>query len=74
MNSILKKIVMVLLLVVGLIMTGHAVLTPMLMVILMVVGDFLAMSLTADNVTPSAVPNVWRIGSLTIARVCICVA
>jgi H+-transporting ATPase len=68
-NSILKKIVMVLLLVVGLIMTGHAVLTPMLMVILMVVGDFLAMSLTTDNVTPSAVPNVWRIGSLTIAGV-----
>lgn len=70
-NSILKKIVMVLLLVVGLIMTGHAVLTPMLMVILMVVGDFLAMSLTTDNVTPSAVPNVWRIGSLTIAGISI---
>ncbi|MHB8432308.1 MAG: HAD-IC family P-type ATPase [Candidatus Tyrphobacter sp.] len=66
-NSIVKKIVMTLLLGVGLIMTGHAVLTPMLMVILMVVGDFLAMSLTTDNVIPSAVPNVWRIRNLTVA-------
>jgi H+-transporting ATPase len=70
-NSVLKKIVMVLLLAVGLVMTGHAVLTPMLMVVLMVVGDFLAMSLTTDNVKPSPVPNVWRVGTLTIAGVAI---
>jgi H+-transporting ATPase len=62
---------MALLLAVGLIMTGHAVLTPMLMVVLMVVGDFLAMSLTTDNVTPSPLPNVWRVGRLTIAGVAI---
>ncbi len=66
-NTILKKIVVGLLLIVGLLMTGHAVLTPMMMVVLMVVGDFLAMSLTTDNVTPSPTPNAWRIGSLTIA-------
>lgn len=66
-NSIVKKIVMVLLLAVGLIMTGHAVLTPTLMVVLMVVGDFLAMSLTTDNVAPSPMPNVWRVDALTIA-------
>lgn len=68
-NSIVKKIVMVLLLVVGLIVTGHAVLTPMLMVVLMVVGDFLAMSLTTDHVTPSPMPNHWRVRTLTIAGV-----
>ncbi|MGA2237566.1 MAG: HAD-IC family P-type ATPase, partial [Terriglobales bacterium] len=44
MNSILKKIVQVLLLAIGLVITGHAVLTPMLMVIVMITGDFLAMS------------------------------
>ena len=66
-NSIVKKIVMSVLLVVGLVMTGHAVLTPLLMVILMVVGDFLAMSLTTDNVTPSPAPNIWRVGNLTTA-------
>jgi H+-transporting ATPase len=66
-NSVIKKIVQVLFLVVGLIMTGHAILTPMLMVILMITGDFLAMSLTTDNVRPSPMPNAWRIGKLTIA-------
>jgi len=70
-NSILKKIVTMLLLVVGLVMTGHAVLTPFLMIILMVIGDFLAMSLTTDNVRPSPMPNAWRIGSLTIAGIII---
>jgi H+-transporting ATPase len=68
-NSIIKKIVTVLFLIVGLIMTGHAVLTPLLMVIVMVAGDFLAMSLTTDNVRPSPMPNSWRIGSLTVAGV-----
>ena len=56
-------------LVVGLIMTGHAILTPLLMVIVMITGDFLAMSLTTDNVRPSPTPNAWRIGSLTMAGV-----
>ena len=50
-------------------MTGHAVLTPLLMVILMITGDFLAMSLTTDTVRPSATPNAWRIGQLTAAGI-----
>ena len=66
-NSILKKIVQLLLLAVGLIITGHAVLTPMLMIIVMITGDFLAMSLTTDNVQPSETPNSWRIGEITSA-------
>ncbi|VWB96946.1 Mg2+-importing ATPase [Burkholderia lata] len=70
-NSITKKIVTALLLVFGLVMTGHAILTPLLMVILMIAGDFLAMSLTTDNVDPSPSPNTWRIGNLTIAGVVI---
>ena len=70
-NSIIKKIVTALFLVVGLIMTGHAVLTPMLMVLIMITGDFLAMSLTTDNVRPSPTPNEWRIGGLTAAGVVI---
>ena len=67
-NSIIKKIVTVLFLIVGLIMTGHAILTPLLMVIVMITGDFLSMSLTTDNVRPSPMPNAWRIGSLTHGR------
>jgi H+-transporting ATPase len=68
-NSVTKKIVQVLFLAVGLVMTGHAILTPMLMVIIMLTGDLLGMSLTTDNVRPSPMPNAWRIGKLTIAGV-----
>jgi len=68
-NSVMKKILQVLLLAVGLVMTGHAVLTPMLMVIVMITGDFLAMSLTTDRVRPSESPNSWHIGKITIAGV-----
>jgi len=50
-------------------MTGHAILTPMLMVIIMLTGDLLGMSLTTDNVRPSPTPNAWRISQLTIAGV-----
>jgi H+-transporting ATPase len=68
-NSVTKKVVQVLFLAVGLVMTGHAILTPMLMVIIMLTGDLLGMSLTTDNVRPSPTPNAWRIGQLTIAGV-----
>ena len=68
-NSVTKKIVQVLFLAVGLVMTGHAILTPMLMVIIMLTGDLLGMSLTTDNVRPSPKPNVWRIGEVTVAGI-----
>ncbi len=57
-SSVTKKIVQVLFLAVGLVMTGHAILTPMLMVLIMVTGDFLGMSLTTDNVSPSQARSV----------------
>jgi H+-transporting ATPase len=68
-NSVEKKVFQALLLAVGLVMTGHAVLTPMLMVIVMITGDFLAMSLTTDRVRPSKTPNSWQIGRITSAGV-----
>ncbi len=68
-NSITKKTVQVLFLGVGLLVTGQAILTPLLMVLIMITGDFLGMALTTDNVRPSPVPNEWRIGHLTIAGV-----
>jgi H+-transporting ATPase len=66
-NSVTKKIVQVLFLAAGLFMTGQAILTPMLMVIIMITGDFLGMSLTTDNVKPSPTPSIWRVGNLTRA-------
>jgi H+-transporting ATPase len=68
-NSVTKKVVQVLFIAAGLLLTGQAILTPMLMVIIMITGDFLGMSLTTDNVKPSRKPSVWRVGHLTIAGV-----
>lgn len=66
-NSILKKVVQVLLLAVGLVMTRASILTPLQMVIVMVTNDFLTMSLTTERASPSVMPNRWRVGSLTAA-------
>ena len=66
-RSTIKKIAQILLLAIGLLMTGQAVLTPMLMVIIMITGDFLSMSLATDRVGPSETPNSWEIGKITAA-------
>ena len=70
-RSVVHKSRQVLFLGFGLILTKHAILTPMLMVISMITGDFLAMSSTTDNVRPSPMPNSWRIDSLTIVGIAI---
>ena len=70
-RSIVHKSRQVLFLGFGLILTKHAILTPMLMVISMITGDFLAMSSTTDNVRPSPMPNSWRIDRLTIVGIAI---
>jgi H+-transporting ATPase len=66
-RSLTRKTDNMLFLTAGLIMTGHAILTPTLMVLLMLTGDFLAMSAATDNVRASPKPNLWRIDNLTIA-------
>ena len=72
-NSIIKKLTTVMFLTLGLIITGHAILTPLLMVLMMVIGDFLAMALTTDHVRPSPAPNLWHIGALTRASILLAV-
>jgi H+-transporting ATPase len=66
-NSVTKKVVQVLLLGAGLLLTGHAILTPALMVLVMITGDFLGMAVTTDNVVPAARPNRWDITRLSAA-------
>jgi H+-transporting ATPase len=56
-NSVTNKIAKVLFLAAGLFLTGHAILTPLLMVISMLGGDLLGMAVTTDNVRPSALPD-----------------
>ena len=66
-RSVIKKIAQLLLLAIGLVMTGSAVLTPLLMVIVMITGDFLSMAFATDRVSPSERPNEWNIGRITAA-------
>jgi H+-transporting ATPase len=68
-RSIVHKSRQVLFLGLGLLLTKHAILTPMLMVISMITGDFLAMSSTTDNVRASSQPNSWRIDNLTVVGI-----
>ncbi len=53
----------------GLLMTGHAVLTPLLQALSMLTGDFVTMARAADRARPSAYPNAWRIRNLTLAAI-----
>ena len=70
-NALIRKIETVLFLAVGLLMTGHAVLTPILMVLLLVANDFLTMSLATDRARPSRAPERWRIDRITVASAAI---
>jgi len=53
----------------GLLMTGHAVLTPILQATSMLAGDFVTMSRAADRARPSPYPNAWHIRNLILAAI-----
>ncbi|MDR3535302.1 MAG: HAD-IC family P-type ATPase [Acetobacteraceae bacterium] len=53
----------------GLVMTEHAVLTPMLQALSMLANDLVTMSRAADRAKPSPYPNAWRIRNLTLAAI-----
>jgi H+-transporting ATPase len=68
-NMLVKKTEIVLLLAIGLGVTGHAIMTPVLMVLMLVTNDFLSMSLTADRASLARRPSVWHMRSITAAAV-----
>ena len=68
-NMLVKKIEIVLFLAVGLTLTGHPVMTPVLMVLMLMTNDFLAMSLTTDRASPSLSPSRWRMRDITGAAI-----
>jgi H+-transporting ATPase len=68
-NMLVKKIEIVLFLAIGLGLTGHAVMTPVLMVLMLMTNDFLAMSLTADRASPAPSPSRWRMQNITGAAI-----
>ena len=70
-NALVKKFQLVLFLGIALIMTGQAIMTPMLMALLLITGDFITMSLTTDRTRPSSLPDAWRIRPITGAAAAI---
>ena len=66
-NMLTKKIEIVLLLAIGLMLTGHAVMTPALMVLMLLTNDFLSMSLTADRASLAPRPSAWHMRRITAA-------
>ena len=70
-NALVKKVEFVLFLALGVVFTGQAILTPMLMALLLITGDFITMSLTTDRATPSPRPDVWRMREIFIAAAAI---
>lgn len=68
-RSVTHKFRGALFLALGLFMTGKAILTPSLLVISMVTGDFLSLLSATDNVRMSPKPNAWHIGRLTAAGI-----
>ena len=68
-NMMVKKIEIVLFLAIGLGLTGQAVLTPALMVLMLMTNDFLAMSLTTDRASPAPSPSTWQMRKITGAAI-----
>jgi H+-transporting ATPase len=65
----MNKCVTIIVLGAGLIITGHAVLTPLLQALSMLTNDFVTMARAADRARPSAYPNTWRVRNLSLAAV-----
>jgi H+-transporting ATPase len=66
---LVNKCVTLIVLGAGLMITGHAVLTPLLQAISMLTSDFVTMARAADRARPSAYPNAWRVRNLSLAAV-----
>jgi H+-transporting ATPase len=73
-NALVKKFQLVPFLGVGLLATGHAIVTPMQMALLLITGDFLTMAIATDSATPSSRPAVWRLGAITSAAAALALA
>jgi H+-transporting ATPase len=68
-NMLVKKVEILLFLAVGLVLTGRAIMTPTMMVLMMMTNDLLSMSLTTDRPSFAQSPSVWRMGRITATAV-----
>jgi H+-transporting ATPase len=66
---LVKKIEMMALLVIGFLVTRHTPLTPLLMVLILLLNDFLTMSISTDRMDFSRRPNRWNTRGILLAAV-----
>ncbi|HEY0315149.1 MAG TPA: HAD-IC family P-type ATPase [Sphingomonas sp.] len=66
-SMLVNKAVTLIVMAGGLVMTGHAVLTPLLQVLWMLTSDVAMMARAGDRAKPTPYPNAWRIRELTLA-------
>ncbi|MGP8199601.1 MAG: plasma-membrane proton-efflux P-type ATPase [Limisphaerales bacterium] len=64
---LVKKIEMMALLVIGFLVTQHRPLTPLLMVLILFLNDFLTMSISTDRMEFSRQPNRWNTRGILLA-------
>jgi H+-transporting ATPase len=68
-NMLTKKMEIMALLVIGFLLTGHKPLTPMLMVLILLLNDFLTMAISTDRMEVSPHPNRWNTRGILLAGV-----
>ncbi len=63
-NKILRTLVIVVFLTFGVLLTGHFLISPMLIVLMLFANDFATMSIATDHVLPTPRPQRWQVGRL----------
>ncbi|MCY2987262.1 MAG: HAD-IC family P-type ATPase [Planctomycetota bacterium] len=66
-NTLSKKMEVMLLLVAGFLLTQHKPLTPLLMVLIIFLNDFVTMAISTDRMSVSSTPHPWRTRPLVLA-------
>ncbi|MGC9195465.1 MAG: plasma-membrane proton-efflux P-type ATPase [Syntrophobacteraceae bacterium] len=72
-SMLIKKIEIMALLVIGFLLTGENPLTPLLMVLILFLSDFLTMSISTDRMGFSRRPNRWNTRGILLASIVIAV-
>ena len=68
-NKVLRTLEIVIFLSAGLLLTGHFVISPLLIVLMLFANDFATMSIATDHVLPAARPQRWQVGRLMGASI-----
>ncbi|WP_298289288.1 plasma-membrane proton-efflux P-type ATPase [Thiomonas sp.] len=63
-NKVLRTLEIVIFLAAGLLLTGHFIISPLLIVLMLFANDFATMSIATDHVRPAARPQRWQIDRL----------